>query len=355
MTTDQQFMHRAIELAERARGHVSPNPLVGCVVVKNGNVLAEGYHKRFGGDHAEVVALKKLRFTATGATLYVSLEPCHHVGKTPPCVNTVIQAGVKRVVIAMRDPNPLTAGKSIRKLKRAGIEVTVGVCRNEALRQNSSFVKAHTKGLPFVVAKVAQSLDGKIAAKKGTQTQITGREAMAYVQKLRAQVDAILVGRSTVEIDDPRLNVRNRKSPQPKRVILDSNLKLKGDEKIFRSHGGKVILVCGLKSDHPKVKKWQKRGVEVLCVSRTKQGLSLKHTLKHLLKTGIQSVLLEGGSQVFTSFAKAHLVDEYRILMSPKIYGPLGVPAFASKMPLSAHLSTSETLGPDLLLTFKKR
>lgn len=346
-------MQLALSLARKGSGRVSPNPLVGCVIVKNGKILSQGYHQKFGGAHAEVNALKKRSGKARGATMYVTLEPCHHFGKTPPCVDAVIQSGVSRVVIAMQDPNPLTAGKSIKKLKRAGIAVTVGVCGDEARHLNRFFVKHITTGLPYVIAKVAQSVDGKIAAQKGQRTQITGEKAGQYVQKLRAGVDAVLVGKNTVLVDDPLLNVRDSKKPQPRRVILDSRLALFKKIphlKILNSQGGPVVFVTVLPRAHAGVKKVESLGCEILYARQIKGHVDLRDMLCQLGKLGVNSILVEGGQKIFTAFAKARLVDEWQVLVSPVILGEKGLNVF-DEMITDIEFSGQGLLGEDLLLT----
>lgn len=350
---DQKFMKLALSLARKGSGRVSPNPLVGCVIVKNGKILSQGYHQKFGGAHAEVNALKKISGKARGATMYVTLEPCHHFGKTPPCVDAVIQSGVSRVVIAMQDPNPLTAGKSIKKLKRAGIAVTVGVCGDAAKKLNRFFNKHITTGLPYVIAKVAQSVDGKIAAQKGQRTQITGEKAGRYVQKLREEVDAVLVGKNTVQVDDPLLNVRDPKKPQPRRVILDSRLTLVQKIphlKILNSQGGPVIFVTVLSPAHTRVKKIKSLGCDVLHVNQIKGHVDLRDMLCQLGKLGVTSILVEGGQKIFTAFAKARLVDEWQVLVSPVILGEKGLNVF-DEMITDIEFSGQGLLGEDLLLT----
>lgn len=347
-------MQRALDLAAKGSQKVSPNPKVGCVIVKNHKILSEGYHKKFGGDHAEINALKKIKFNAKGATLYVTLEPCHHFGKTPPCVEAVIKSGVARVVVAMRDPNTLTSGRSIRKLKQAGIEVMVGVLKKEAEDLNSAFVKVHKTGLPYVIGKVAQSLDGKIAFAKGRRTQITGKVSFEYVQNLRQNVDAVLIGRGTLEIDNPKLNVRDAKKFQPKRVVLDSKLQISLQSQIFKIFGGDVILVCGLKKTHKKVLALQKKGIIVICVSGKSGMLPLRSVLKKLVKFGVNSILVEGGSEVFTSFAKLRFVDEWHFLVAPKVLGEMAVPAFLTKVDFSTWCCLTKDLGKDRLLKYYK-
>lgn len=354
MKADEKFMKLVLKLAKKGAGFVSPNPLVGSVIVKSGKVLARGYHEKFGKAHAEINALKKIKFKAHGATLYVNLEPCHHFGKTPPCVDAVFASGVRRVVIAMKDPNPLTRGRSIQKLRMAGIQVDVGVCESEAKNLNRFFIKSITKKLPYVIVKVAQSLDGKISDKPHKKFWFTGTQATKHVQDLRSRVDAILVGRGTVATDDPQLNVRDPKKPQPKRVVLDSHLKTNLRRKIFHSHGGEVIFFSSLKPHHQRVKLFQKKGAKVLCLPSQKIS-DLKTVLKKLSDLKVASVLVEGGSQVFSSFLtkSAQLVDEWQIIISPSLLGSSGVPDFTLRKPIKIKLNQSVNMESDTLMYCK--
>lgn len=352
---DKQFMSRALELAKKGEGRVSPNPMVGCVIVRGGRIIAEGYHRKFGGPHAEINALRKIGFQAPGATMYVTLEPCHYHGKTPPCVEPVIASGVKRVVIAMKDPHPGTNGRSIRRLKAAGITVTTGVCRRAAQTLNKVFIKNVKKRLPYVIVKVAQSLDGKIATRAGKQTRITGPAAGKYVQDLRARVDGVLVGRGTVAMDDPRLNVRDRTKRQPRRVILDSRLSTSLKARIFLTHGGRILFVCRLPAGHRRVRAFEKRGAKVICLTgRSKKKGPLRPVLKRLFKEGLGVILVEGGREIFTSFLRENLVDEWIFLVAPKVIGRKGLPAFDTERPGRFEFLESRMLGTDVLIRMGK-
>lgn len=342
-------MLQALRLARKGAGRVSPNPMVGCVIARGGRVLAEGWHKRFGGDHAEIEALQKLRGRAARATLYVTMEPCHHFGKTPPCVDAVIASGVIRVVIAMRDPNPLTSGKSVRKLRAAGIAVTLGVRRREARELNRFFVKHVTTGTPYVIAKVARSRDGMISTRKDAQGWITGEKAGRYVQGLRGVVDSVLIGRATASIDDPRLNVRAANKPQPRRVILDSKLRVNPSARVFSSPGGRVILFCSKTVSLSRVLKFERLGVEVIPVRFGKGGLDLRAVLRELGARGIASVLVEGGAKIFTSFARTNLADEWQIITAPFPVGKGGTPAFENGLEPAFVIRSSTKLGRDEL------
>lgn len=339
-------MRQALALARRGQGFVAPNPMVGCVIVKNQKTLAQGWHKKFGGAHAEVDALKKIKFQARGATLYVTLEPCHHHGKTPPCVDAVIGSGVKRVVMAMIDPNPKTQSQSLRKMRRAGIQVEVGLCADEAKELNRAFIKHIQTGLPYVIAKVAMSLDGKIAAAPGKQTRLTGTESFRFVQSLRSTVGAVLVGRRTIEVDDPQLTVRDAKKPQPCRVILDAQARLKTASQIFRSSGGKVIIVVNQKFYEKALRRFSGLA-DVIGVKGNKKDLDLKSILRTLGRQGMNSLLVEGGGAVFTSFLASDLVDEWHILVAPKVLGEKGVKAFTCPWPGHLIWNLQGRLGSD--------
>ncbi len=326
MTQNIKYMSLALDLAKKGAGRVSPNPLVGCVIVKGNKIVGQGYHKKCGSHHAEVNALRQAGKKAKAATMYVTLEPCHHFGKTPPCVDAVIKAGIGKVVMAMKDPNPLTNGKSVRKLKAAKISVLVGTCGKEAQELNRYFISALKNKKPFVICKVGQSLDGMISTAKGKQGWMTGNKSKQYVQKLRSQVDAVLVGDGTVKIDNPQLNVRNGKKPQPRRVVLDPFLNIKSDRLLFKVHGGEVILVSALKDSDPKVKKLRKKGIQVISNIPVKgDELNLTRVMKELFKLGIHSILVEGGARIFQSLLKTKLVDEWRIIVAPKVIGSKGV------------------------------
>ena len=351
---DIEFMRLALQLAEKGRGAVSPNPMVGCVVVKNGKILATGYHKKIGGPHAEINALKKLKDKAKGATIYVTLEPCHHFGKTPPCVDALLRAGVKRVVIAMPDPNPLTAGQSIRKLKKMGVQLTVGVCRKEAATLNRGFIKFIRTGLPYVIVKVAQSQDGKIAARKGLRTQITGLESQNYVQALRQTVDAILVGRKTIVIDDPLLTVRDQTLPQPARVVLDSQLRTPFQSKLFKSNGGKVIVCTSQNVDPQKIKRYRDKKIQVLlCQTNKSGGLRWKDVFQKLAnESGVLSILVEGGGEVLQSLSQTQHIDEWHLLTAPQNLGEKGV-SLKAKPPLYLKPKRKMNFKKDVLLVFR--
>lgn len=327
--TDKQFMARAIELAQRGRGQTSPNPIVGAVIVKNNRIVAEGFHKKAGTDHAEIVALKKLPPAgAGGAALYVTLEPCCHKDKrTPPCVDRILSAGIQKVVIGARDPNPKVCGEGIRRLRRGGAKVVAGVLQEECRGLNKPYEKWITTGLPYVTLKVASTLDGKIATASGKSKWITNKKSRAIVHRLRAEVDAILVGAETVRRDDPLLTVRIPRyhGRQPMAVVIAGKKSLPNNRKLFKVKGRKVL------------------------VERNKKGrVDLKKLLEKLGRMGITHLLVEGGGDIFSQFIRQKRADHFMIFIAPKKFGPSGKGWLSGELVLK---NVSQTvLGSDLLL-----
>lgn len=320
-SSDSYYMQKALDLAECGRGSVSPNPVVGAVLVKNGKIISQGYHQKFGSAHAEAEVLRRAGKKAKGATLYVTLEPCSTYGKTPPCVNAIIRSRVKRVVIAAKDPNPKHNGRAITLLKKAKIQVVTHVLYEKAKMQNEAFNKWICTGIPFVTLKMAQTLDGKIATKSGESKWISGPHARNWVGKLRSQVDAILVGTQTAIKDNPRLTIRNQKSKyQPWRIVLDADLKLNSKMNLFKS-GGMTILVCSHQNAAKAVKKFSQRNVFILAISVKKKHFVLKELLEKLGKLGITSLLVEGGAELAWSFLAEKLVDKVYWVIAPKFLG----------------------------------
>jgi len=318
-----QFMERALELAEKARGKTSPNPLVGAVIVKAGKIIGEGFHEKAGTDHAEIVALKKAKGGAKGSSLYVNLEPCCHTGKTGPCTDAIIEAGIKKVVLAMRDPNPLVAGKGVAALKKAGVTVLEGLLQKEAKLINAPFEKFITQKLPYVTMKAACSLDGRIASSSGESKWISNELSREYVHKLREESDAIMVGLNTIVRDDPQLNVRPRKKngAQPLRIVVDTNLKTPVDARIFHSTGGKVIIATSSDASESRAKQLENSGAEILRLPQKENRVSLKILMKELAKKNIVTLLLEGGSEMYTDALTLELVDRVAIFYAPIILG----------------------------------
>lgn len=357
MTTDERFMACALDLAERGRGFVSPNPVVGACVVKNGRLIARGYHARFGAAHAEVMALRQSGRYAHGATMFVTLEPCSTYGKTPPCVEVIRQAKIKRVVIATMDPNPRHAGRARMILKRYGIRVTTGVLRRAAESQIEAYSKWVRTGLPFVILKMAQSLDGKIASRTGESKWISGSRARDWVHDLRASCDAILVGKNTVLTDDPLLTVRNgKRRKSPWRIVLDQSGTCSPNARIF-GNGAPTILACSERSLHDVSRKFQGAKVTFCPLKATRGRLDLAALLRNLGSIGITSLLVEGGGEVAWSFIDAHLVDKVLWIIAPKIVGGrdaktsvegLGIEAISKATPV--HMSKIVPMGEDLVL-----
>jgi diaminohydroxyphosphoribosylaminopyrimidine deaminase / 5-amino-6-(5-phosphoribosylamino)uracil reductase len=329
---NEEYMAFALELAEKGFGMVSPNPLVGAVIIKDDKIIGKGWHKKFGGNHAEVEAIIDAGMeNFDGCTLIVNLEPCSHYGKTPPCSSLIIEKKFSRVVIGMVDPNPLVSGKGIQMLKDAGIEVVVGVMNEECKWLNRFFIKHITTGLPYIILKAAQSLDGSIAASNGESNWISSEESRRRVHVLRSQIDAVLIGKGTALADNPQLTVRAVDGRNPKRIILDTNLFLPLSLKLFNNdEKSNTIVCCGLKASlSEKADKLKVLNVNILEVEEQKNGeLDINDLLKNLSEIyKINSVLVEGGSGIYSSFAEHNLIDEIQLFIAPKIFG-ISHPAF---------------------------
>lgn len=360
---DIEYMRRAIELAERGVGFTNPNPMVGAVIVKGGKVIGEGWHERCGEWHAERNAFRNCTVPAEGATMYVTLEPCCHYGKTPPCTEAIIEHGIARVVVGMEDPNPLVAGKGIALLREAGIEVVCGV-EEEALReQNRVFLKYISTKLPWVAMKTAMTLDGKIATRTGDSKWITGAEARAYVHELRHRFMAIVVGIGTAVADDPLLNCRieGRGVRQPIRVVVDSNARLSLDSQLVKTAGEyRTIVAHTCFAPEERVKALREIGVEML-LCKEKEGLvDVRNLLELLGQSGIDSILLEGGGSLNYTFLSEGLADELYAFIAPKIVGGMNAKtpvegAGMEKMADAINLELENVLniGHDVLLKLK--
>ncbi|MFH1720149.1 MAG: bifunctional diaminohydroxyphosphoribosylaminopyrimidine deaminase/5-amino-6-(5-phosphoribosylamino)uracil reductase RibD [Patescibacteria group bacterium] len=316
----ERFMKRALSLAREGLGKTSPNPCVGAVLVKSNRVIGDGFHEKAGKDHAEVVAIKKAGETARNSTLYATLEPCCHHGKTPPCVDVIAKAGIKQVFVAMKDPNPLVNGKGIEALRRAGIEVMVGMMEDEARMLNQPYIKNMTASLPYVVLKTACTLDFKIADANGRSKWITSKEARQYARVLRSHYDAILTGSGTVLADNPMLSAVNK----PLRIILGES-KIPSNYNVFRD--GNVLVI--------------------------KKRADLKKLLEDLWKKGVRSVFVEGGNGINNAFVKSGLVDKYCFFVAPKYFGD-GLNAFDTPPPKFLRASTAEVGTDELLEGFAK-
>lgn len=350
---DERYMRIALGLALKGEGRVAPNPLVGAVIVKNNRIIGKGYHKYFGGPHAEINAINSVYTEGRqrrpecvknpdllkGSTLYLTLEPCSHFGKTPPCAPAIVQTGIKKVIIASRDPNPLVNGKGVRFLKQHGISVTEGVLRKEAEAINKPFFKLHQKGLPYVVAKWAMSLDGKLATKTGESKWITSEKSRNYAKGIRAKMNGVMVGIGTVLKDNPRLLANTK--PQintdehrknPIRIILDSQARLPLTSNLVRTlDKGDIYLMVSSLAPVKNVRLLEQKGVRVFRVPLRKEKLDFMTVLKILAKNGISKLMIEGGGEVLGSAFSARggsafggdykVVDEIYAFIAPKIIG----------------------------------
>jgi diaminohydroxyphosphoribosylaminopyrimidine deaminase / 5-amino-6-(5-phosphoribosylamino)uracil reductase len=352
-----KYIGDCFKLAQKAKGSVSPNPLVGCIILKYGKVIGKGYHKKSGDAHAEVNAIKSATETVAGSTLYCSLEPCCHTNKkTPPCVPLVINKKIKKVVISNLDPNKNVNGKGVKQLREAGIEVVTGILEDEGKELNKFYFKFVQEKLPFVTLKIAQSIDGKISEAKNKQTWLTGKESIKFVHKLRSEFDAVLVGSGTIKVDDPQLNVREFKGRNPVRVILDGKLSIPIKSNIFNSVDPEnTWLFVSESANGKKVKKIADRGIKIFSIRGSKQYLlDLKKILKVLAENKITSVLVEGGANIFKQFLEEELYDEIIILQSPKILGKgIGISDFEEIRNLQ--LKSVDKLGIDIKLVFGKK
>jgi len=327
---DEFYMHRALDLAEHALGQTNPNPLVGAVIEKDGIILGEGYHRKAGTPHAEIHALQAAGENAHGATLYVTLEPCSHFGRTPPCADAVIRAGIARAVIATIDPNPLVAGKGIEKLRQAGIEVRDGVLRDRACRLNDVFFKYIRTSIPLVALKTAMSLDGKIATVSGDSRWISGEESRLYVHQLRNVYDAIMVGIGTVLKDDPLLNTRLpfTDTRDPVRVIIDTWLDLPPDSNVARtSREQRTLVFCSEKAGIDRREELENLGVEIMPIVNDSELIPLEIVLAILGEMGICSLMVEGGGEINGYLMQKHLVDKVYWFIAPKIIGGRQAPS----------------------------
>ena len=318
---DKRLMQRALALAQRGLGKTSPNPLVGAVLVRRGNVIGKGWHKRAGGPHAEIFALR--RVNARGATLYVTMEPCSTWGKTPPCTDTIIATGMKRLVVAATDPNPKHAGRGFTILRRAGIRVESGLFADEATDMNEVFNKWITTGMPLVTAKAAMSLDGKIATRTGDSRWITSKASRREAHKLRASVDAVMVGANTVIRDDPQLTVRHGvPGKQPLRIVVDTRGRVSMNSVfLHHKHRKRTIAVTTMLSSVRWRRSLAALGVEVLVVGRKGGRVDLRAALKALGQRNITSVLVEGGGELLGSLFDARLVDKVAFFYAPIVIG----------------------------------
>lgn len=324
LESDEKFMKLALSLAEKGRGYVNPNPLVGAVIVKDGKVIGEGYHTAFGKPHAEIEAINSATEDIKGATMYVTLEPCCHQGKTPPCTEAIIKNQLARVVVATTDPNPLVSGSGIEKLKQSNIEITVGVLEEMAKIQNEVFIHYMTTNLPFTILKYAMSLDGKIACHTGDSKWITSEKSRTDVHRLRSSVSAVVTGIGTILSDDASLNVRliDSKGKEPHRIVVDSAARISLDAKILNldSKSDTYIAVTEAASDE-KLRKLEDYGAKII-MTKSKDGkVDLEELWKELGFLGMDSILIEAGEQLNAALLEAKLVNKIRAYIAPKIIG----------------------------------
>lgn len=352
-------MKRALRLAERGWGRVQPNPMVGAVITDTtGRMVGYGYHSEYGGPHAEISALNMAGSLARGGTLFVTLEPCNHEGKTPPCTDAILRSGVARVVYGANDANPIAQGGAER-LRKAGITVEGPVAQPQVERQNACFFHVMRHGRPFVALKLAATLDGRIAESRGQRSRITGPEADHETQRLRAGYDAIMVGRGTVRADDPLLSVRGEVMPRkhPMRVVLDSEARLSVTSRLVDTIGiAPVIVFCAADADLGRRRSLERYGVRVIGVPRTAHGIDVAAALDTLWQEGVRSIFCEGGALVAGSLARGDLIDRLFLFLSPSIIGTGGVGAFDAftKGPTQLQLQTCHSFGSDLLVMYDR-
>jgi len=313
---DESYIRRTLRLAAKARSMTSPNPMVGALIVKNGIIIAEDFHRKPGTPHAEVLVIEKAGENAKGASLYVSLEPCCHIDKrTPPCTKSIINAGIKKVIIGMKDTNPKVSGRGISELRNAGIDVKSGILENEAKSLNEAYIKYITTGKPFVILKIAMTLDGKIATPEGQSKWITGEKARKTVHRLRSRVDAIMTAIGTVKADDPRLTARIKNGKNPRRVVIDPDLEINTNAKVLQIPPETIIIT---KINNPKANYLEKTGTKIIYY---KEKLNLNWLMEKLGEMEITSVLIEGGSSLNAHALEEGIVDKVFFFIAPKIIG----------------------------------
>jgi len=356
MTTDQELIKRTFELAEKGRGSTSPYPIVGTVIVKNGEIIAKGWHEKFGCDHAERMALREAGKDAEEATLYVNLEPCDFEGKTPPCTDAIIEAGISKVVVSMVDPNPRVSGKGIEILRNAGIEVVSGILQEEAEELNRGFIKYMKENRPWITLKMALTTDGYIGDATGNSRWITSDGALKYVRNERSKHDGVLVGLGTVLKDDPSLLPNDRDGYIPYRIVFDENLMIPYKAKLVNGeYTDRTIIVTGEEGKQKRWNEFQKRHVTILKAEKEKMGwLDLDDAFRELADNGITSVYCEGGGRLAGSLVDSGLIDELQVFIAPKILGE-GIKSFdGMKRTLDEAIRLEwdhvEKFGPDILL-----
>lgn len=356
---DEIYMREALRIAAYASGRTTPNPLVGAVIVKDNRIVGQGWHRKAGTEHAEIHALHQAGELAKGADIYVTLEPCSHYGKTPPCCQAIIKAGIKKVIVAMTDPNPLVAGNGLKELKAAGIEVVEGVCRDEAEKLNEVFLKWIVHKMPFIVVKTAMTLDGKIATVSGDSKWITNEKSRKFVHQLRDLYDGILIGIGTVLADNPTLTTRlDHLGKNPVRIIVDSKARIPLDSIVITDKSAHTILAVTERASQEKIAALLQVGIEVIVTKEKADRVDLSDLLKFLAEKNICSILVEGGSRINYSFFVEHLVDKVHCFIAPKIIGgtdaasPVGGKGtFYMKDAYQLNDITTERFDEDILIT----
>lgn len=353
--TDKDYIKKCFKLALRGSGYVSPNPLVGAVIVRDGEVLSEGWHEKFGGPHAEAYAIRKYDGDLSGATLYCNLEPCCHTNKkTPPCSPLILSSGIKRVVISNLDPNPEVAGNGVKMLEDAGIEVITGVLEADGREINRFFFKHIRDKKPYVSLKIAASLDGYISTARDIQTWLTGDNSKKYVHNLRASYDAVLVGANTIHVDNPNLNVREVKGRNPVKIVIDGNLSVSPDASVVMNQPDKLIIYTSENSNPDKISYLRKVGVNVATFPAEEDGtLDLDKVVADIGSRGLSSLLVEGGASIFSQFVASDLFDDIHLLTAPLILGS-GVSFISVKKSKELKIKRSHKIGEDLLLVLNK-
>ena len=358
MKDDTIYMRRALQQAQKGRGRVSPNPLVGALIVRQGRVVGEGAHLHLGGPHAEVHALEQAGDQARGADLYVTLEPCSHQGRTPPCSTALINAGIKRVVCALEDPDSRVHGTGLKQLREAGLKVEVGLLGDEAERQNAAYLKHRQTGRPLVILKLAQTLDGQIATRTGDSRWITGPRARKYAHRWRSWVDGVLVGAATVAADDPQLTVRHVKGRNPRPLVVDGRLRVSPRARVFQRPGAVLVTAA----DHPPrtLAPFVDAGVEIWPYEAPQGRIDLRRPLETAAQEGMTSLMLEGGGELAAAALRDRIVDQVMVFVAPRILGR-GIAGIADlgiiKIEDALGLEEVQTrrLGPDLLYTARVR
>lgn len=326
MNADVSFMRLALRLGRKGLGRTSPNPAVGAVVVAGDTVVGRGYHRQAGGPHAEAAALDAAGDRAAGGTLYVTLEPCNHHGRTPPCTDAILAAGIRRVVLGVRDPNPQVRGKGATRLRRRGVEVVIGVEEEACIDLITAFSKHTRTGRPYVTLKLAASLDGRIATSSGASRWITGEKARRTVHRWRNEVDAIMVGAETVRVDDPALTCRIRGGRDPLRVIVDGRLRIPLGARVLTNGAATGTLVATVTRKTRMIETLRKRGAEVLVLPGRNGQLSLRRLLRELGRRGVMSVLIEGGANLAAAALRERVVDRFQCFFAPLLIGADGRP-----------------------------